>query len=283
MDEALASRRGFVDSGPVPLRPALIPGSRVLRHDARHLVVGTDPGVVVRDRPGLLTLLDLVDGRRDVAALTQLLRGHGIEELDVPATVLELMAAGALVPGPRTPRHPRVEVVALDRAARRLASLVTSAGRDAGWHLVHETASDLVLVSTGEPPRSQAELALTQQRGVLVVAAFAETVRVGPFGFLGRSPCLGCLDRARTDRQPAWPVLVTQLEHPRRAPRPSGADPGTLWRAIATVVDDVALRTQGERPSTHAATLTFGPGPVAPTRHVVPLREDCSCHRALSS
>lgn len=265
------------------MRPALIPGSQVLRCDPHHLVVGTDPGVVVPDRPGLVALLDLVDGRRDVATLTSLMHRHDHQGLDVAATVTELMAAGALVPAARTPPHPRVEVVALDRSARRLASLVTTAGRDAGWHLVHETSSILVLVSTGEPSRSQAELALEQQRSVLVVAAFADTVRVGPFGHLGRSPCLGCLDRARTERQPVWPALVAQLEHPRRAARPSRADPGTTWRAIGTVVDDVALRAHGGRPSTHAATLTFRAGPGAPERHVVPLRDDCACQLLVSA
>ena len=50
-------------------RPALRPGAPLLRRDATNLQVGTSPGVVIADRPGLLALLRLLDGSRDVERL----------------------------------------------------------------------------------------------------------------------------------------------------------------------------------------------------------------------
>ena len=41
---------------------------------------------------------------------------------------------------------------------------------------------------------------------------------VGPGVLPGRSPCAGCLDHVRTDRDPQWPALQAQLRDSRRAP-----------------------------------------------------------------
>lgn len=37
------------------------------------------------------------------------------------------------------------------------------------------------------------------------------SIRVGPLITPGVGPCLWCLDRARTDRDPAWPAIASQL------------------------------------------------------------------------
>jgi len=53
---------------------------------------------------------------------------------------------------------------------------------------------------------------------------------VGPLVLPGRSACLRCLDLARTERDPAWPLILAQL-----ASQPS-ADPLACDTVLATMV-----------------------------------------------
>jgi bacteriocin biosynthesis cyclodehydratase domain-containing protein len=53
---------------------------------------------------------------------------------------------------------------------------------------------------------------------------------VGPFVLPGRTACLRCLDHARTDRDPAWPVILAQLAG--RQPVPLACD-APLSAAVA--------------------------------------------------
>ena len=78
-------------------RPALRPGAPLLRRDAAHLQVGTSPGIVIPDRPGLVDLLRLLDGARDVDRLAAVTRAT-IPELTTPlAEILaELRSAGVV-------------------------------------------------------------------------------------------------------------------------------------------------------------------------------------------
>ena len=78
-------------------RPALRPGAPLLRRDATNLQVGTSPGVVISDQPGLLALLRLTDGTRDVERL-QAYADSNIPELDcdVAALMRQLLAIGVV-------------------------------------------------------------------------------------------------------------------------------------------------------------------------------------------
>ncbi len=53
---------------------------------------------------------------------------------------------------------------------------------------------------------------------------------VGPFVLPGRTACVRCLDHARTDRDPAWPVILAQLAG--RQPVPLACD-APLAAAVA--------------------------------------------------
>ena len=53
---------------------------------------------------------------------------------------------------------------------------------------------------------------------------------VGPLVIPGRSACLRCLDLARTDRDPAWPLILAQMAG--RRPDPPACD-ATLAAAVA--------------------------------------------------
>jgi bacteriocin biosynthesis cyclodehydratase domain-containing protein len=74
---------------------------------------------------------------------------------------------------------------------------------------------------------------------------FTDTgVRVGPVLTPGRGPCLYCLELARTDEDPAWPALATQLLG-RRSPSETillstEASVLAVRQALAAIRDDAA-------------------------------------------
>ncbi|MGO4299690.1 hypothetical protein [Leifsonia sp. RAF41] len=66
-------------------------------------------------------------------------------------------------------------------------------------------------------------------------------VTVGPYVRPGRGPCLRCVDLHRTDADPAWPAMATQL-HTRDAP----AETGIVAAATAARVAALLLAERGE-------------------------------------
>jgi bacteriocin biosynthesis cyclodehydratase domain-containing protein len=63
----------------------------------------------------------------------------------------------------------------------------------------------------------------------LAVSASEAIGVVGPLVIPGRSACLRCLDLARTDRDPAWPLILAQLASRQ-------ADPPACDAALAAAV-----------------------------------------------
>ncbi|HTU06564.1 MAG TPA: hypothetical protein VMG13_13515, partial [Trebonia sp.] len=56
----------------------------------------------------------------------------------------------------------------------------------------------------------------------LAVTAAEAIAVVGPLVVPGRSACLRCLDLARAERDPAWPVILAQLS--QRTAQPAACD-----------------------------------------------------------
>ena len=86
-------------------------------------------------------------------------------------------------------------------------------GPEAGGEPLAGARPDLVvLIGTHVP-----ELAASLMRGQIphLAAAAGEAIGVvGPLVVPGTSACLRCLDLARTDRDPAWPLILAQLAGP---------------------------------------------------------------------
>ena len=62
--------------------------------------------------------------------------------------------------------------------------------------------------------------------------------RIGPVVEPGAGPCLACLDLARTDRDPAWPVIATQLATQQApAERDGGFTASVALRAARLLLD----------------------------------------------
>lgn len=247
-------------------RPALRPGAVLVRRDATHLQVGTAPGIVVADRPGLAELLRLLDGVRDLARIEQLV-ARDVPDLavDVAGLLNRLRAAGAVVDAAeveagRRPLSGRpIGFIASGGTAELVAAtqavLVASGVDDV-------TSSDpevLVIVSYGEAARSVFEKAAQLGLDHLPVVIDEDRVRIGPFVRPGRTPCITCHDLHRADWDPAWSAIVPQLG--RRLPpvQPSGLA-GLAMHAAAVEIGAEIVALLDERPlRTAGRCLVVGP------------------------
>lgn len=97
-------------------------------------------------------------------------------------------------------------------------------------------------------------------------------VVVGPLVRPGRDACLRCLDLTRTDLDPHWPALATQLAAARPAPL------GPTLRALgaATAALEVLDALDGRDPSLAGRTLELGARTVPVTRAWAP-HPRCGC------
>ena len=135
------------------------------------------------------------------------------------------------------------------------------------------TLPDLVIltppggVPTPEPPRLLPHL-LSEVRGEVGV--------VGPLVVPGTSPCLHCLDLARTDRDPGWPAIAVQLATQRRAAPPCD---GVLAVAVAaqTVMQALGFLDGQGLPSAAGGTLEMTAPDWRWRRRSWQLHPDCDC------
>ena len=199
VDGRLVSSASTRHPEPVTLRPTIRPGAPLLRRDATHLQVGTSPGTVIDDRPGLRPFLRLLNGARDVDQLRRLVRAEVPElEGEVDDVLGPLLACGAVVDASRLQvRRPRLRVALHDDAGSRpLARAIGHALADLG---IGSLDPDLLLVvSCGEPPRAVFDQARRHQVSHLPVVIDEDRVRIGPVVIPGVTPCLTCLDQHMT-------------------------------------------------------------------------------------
>lgn len=67
------------------------------------------------------------------------------------------------------------------------------------------------------------------------------SARVGPFVEPGVGPCLACVDLARGDADPAWPVVASQLTAQRAAAESDGGFTASVCLRVARIVLDRLL------------------------------------------
>lgn len=120
------------------------------------------------------------------------------------------------------------------------------------WTKPDGVTADLTLVATDghECDRIVPDTLMRADEPHLLVRGHAVGVCVGPFVLPGCGPCVRCGDLHRTDRDPAWPSLLSQLR--RLGPGPS--TPVAAWGA-STAVTQVLAWLAGHRPETWGATL----------------------------
>lgn len=259
-------------SEPLPVRalgPQLLPGALLVRRDPRHLQVGTDPGVVVRDRPGLARILRLLDGALPYAQLSHVV-SRDVPEFtdDLDQTLARLVAAGVVL-APSPPPVPRV-AVRHDRSTAHFASLIRAGTGPSALEPDLE-----VVVSAGEPARTPFEVLLSAGVPHLPVVLTERRVRLGPLVLPALAPCLGCLDALLASYDPAWRALAPQFERPRLLP--VAMPPQLLLRAAAEVVHQIESLMRGAHPSTVGHVLSLGPEHDELDLRAVPFSPSCPC------
>ncbi len=286
-------------------RPALRPGAPLLRRDATHLQVGTSPGIVIPDRPGLVDLLRLLDGARDVDRLATIAR-TAIPELTIPvAEVLaELRSAGVVFDATRWSgagrrgldaearhadfggddpdrlrRRPAYGVALhSDAGSSRLADIVQSVLSDSG--IAHVDADDpdlLVIASCGEPSRTVFEQPVRLGLDHLPVVIDEDRVRIGPLVRPGLTPCVSCHDLHRADWDRAWPALVHQLGRHTVTMTPPAVDAATTHAAALEVTVEVLAHADGRLNRTLGRCLVVGPAHDDRTTWPLAFHHACTC------
>ena len=96
---------------------------------------------------------------------------------------------------------------------------------------------DLAVLADGYPPELPGTLVAGSVAHLTAAASEAIGV-VGPLVVPGRTACLGCVDMARTDRDPAWPLILAQASG--RSPHPP-ACAAALTAAVAAQAAAQAL------------------------------------------
>ncbi len=137
---------------------------------------------------------------------------------------------------------------------------------------------DLAILTGHHPPELRADL-MQDQIPHLVASASEAIGIVGPLVVPGRTACLRCLDLARTDRDPAWPLILAQLAGRQLDPRACDAP---LAAAVAAQAATQALAFI-DRPADAAAVLNGTLELVLPSwqwrRRTWPPHRDCNCDR----
>ncbi len=285
-------------------RPILRPGAVLLRRDACHLQVGTSPGYVLTDQPGLFPVLRLLDGVRDVRRLT-MLAAQFVPEFtdDLAATLQELLAAGVVfdacvwdLPGPPDLRlearaaaltgHDPAEVllrstfgwtINADAQVQDLADVITRILIRSGFAPPNDLDSTLhIMISSGEPSRTRFETAMDAGLDHLRVVVEESRVRIGPLVQPGRTPCVNCHDLHRRDWDAAWPALMTQFGSASAAPV-AALDTLMIYRAAAAVAAEAIACCGRTALTTLGSCVVLGPSHDQINRWPVTFHPQCSC------
>ncbi|WIE65841.1 TOMM precursor leader peptide-binding protein [Curtobacterium sp. MCLR17_036] len=116
------------------------------------------------------------------------------------------------------------------------------------------------------------------RRGVphLPVVVGDGRIRLGPFVVPGGGPCLQCAELGRTDADPAWPTIASQLWGRPAAPLSSWRVAAVAAAATRALVERLPLRTQRADPD----QLVFDRDDLSVSRTPVRPHPRCAC-RAL--
>jgi hypothetical protein len=146
--------------------------------------------------------------------------------------------------------RPSIAVAADATVADRVVRACATAGLTRA-----ENAPTRLLVTVGEPRRSDSDALVRGDVSHLWVAVLPGAIRLGPFVDPGRTACLRCVDAHLGDLDPRRATVLHQLEDLPSAPE-SDPDPNLVQLAVAWAVRDVVRVLDGSRPALRSATVT---------------------------
>ena len=210
----------------------------------------------------------VLGGGRLEPAIAAILAASGIGQVD---------GGAARPPAPAATEPAQVRPAPAQSAPAQSARARTGRG-PAERRRAPVTRPDLVVLVGVTDPELAARL--MRERIPHLAASASEAIGVvGPLVLPGRSACLRCLDLARTDRDPAWPLILAQLAG--RQPDPPACD-AALAAAVAAQAAAQALaftdRPDQPGPVTNGTLELVLPG-WQWRRRTWPPHPDCTCGR----
>lgn len=280
---------------PLPARPVLRPGLRVVRRDDRHLQVGIDPPhrLVAPDEPDVRRVVedlgqgrapepDTPAGRRFLAELVArdlVVAGADLGDALTTADDRSAVSAAFAQFGTDAPRRlaarsaARIDVDAPEELRQSVMRLLHASGTGHARGAVDVSA--LLVVRGGELRRDTLDPVVREGRPHLVVLGGPAGVTVGPFVVPGLTACLRCVDAHRGEPDPRRATVVEQCaQAPRSGVEPR--DPALLAMAVAWAVRDLVSFVDGDQPATWSTSVELGPG-LELVRRRWPRHPHCGC------
>ncbi len=116
----------------------------------------------------------------------------------------------------------------------------------------NDSSADVGLViSLGEPPREEHDLALSADRPTLFVSVLDARVRVGPFVMPGATACLRCVDAWVSEQDPGHRPAT-----PAPVP-PDDLSPLLVHQALLSATADLCSWAEGRQPRAWSASLWY--------------------------
>ncbi|HEY2078639.1 MAG TPA: TOMM precursor leader peptide-binding protein [Streptosporangiaceae bacterium] len=272
------------------MKPALRPGLLPLWRDNDTVQIGIDPrrAVAISGMSGAAEVIRLLDGSRDRDRLIAEAARCGVPTAVTERIIGLLAAAGAIVDFPseilrsmppelRRQLMPVLTTASLSAQdgdggagilARRSSCTVGVRGHGPVAELVADlltrsglaaagpasgaqraSPADLLLL-VGRPSLDEATELLRSRQPYLAVYADEAIGVVGPLVRPGVSACLRCIDLAKAQNDPAWPLILAQLAD--RSADPSGCD-AVLATSVAAQAAAQALAFADRSQLPHAA------------------------------
>lgn len=256
---------GDLQVGLDPRRALVLPPTEEVRSTLRTLACAAacedcDPRILqlLHDRELLVEQAALVPPRRPVTSTLS------------PAAMAALareVGDGAPVPASNRARQ-RLLVLPFGDGARGWADAASALASTAGVGVVpagrrSPRATLGLLLGTGEPDRALVDEWMRQDVPHLLLRLREGALLGGPLVVPGQTACLRCTDAHLTDRDPSWPLLLTQYVDAAAGDRADGApepvDPLLQAIGVAWAVRQLASYADGTRPTSWSATLRLGP------------------------
>jgi bacteriocin biosynthesis cyclodehydratase domain-containing protein len=275
------------------VRPALRAGLLPVWRDDDTVQIGVDPrrAVAIAGMSHATDVISLLDGSRDRAEVVAEAGRCGVPAMVAERILTVLAAAGVLIDFPaqllrsvpadlRRRLRPVLAAASLasqdgDGGARLLARRSATAVAVSGAGPVGDSLADLLtrsglaarrgqpadggevdlLVLVGHQSPSQTAELLRFTRPHLAVTASEGIGVVGPLVWPGSTACLRCLDLARAERDPAWPLVLAQLSY--RSVDPEACDPVLIAAVAAQAAAIVVAFADGGAPTRAAVNATL--------------------------
>jgi bacteriocin biosynthesis cyclodehydratase domain-containing protein len=133
-------------------------------------------------------------------------------------------------------------------------------------------------VSATAPP---GDLARVRDDPHLVVAIRETAAVIGPFVVPGETPCVRCVELARSDRDPGWPALAAQLAAHTRATDACDIALATLAASVAALHALTWLDSDGTtRPPSAAGIVEYDVDEARLRRRTIRPHPACGCGAA---